>query len=460
MDTMSFQHQQREIGARRLSVASLVPGARGTVALLKRNRTTLAYGALLMFSFLYYARPEDFIPGMSYIPVGKISGGIALLGLLAGWGRRRTKIPLEIKLVLLLFFDLCLTVPFAFWRGGALDVVVNQFSKAAIVALLISMIVNTTDELRRMLWVQAAAVAAMTIASILIHPGGATRLSAVGAAFSNPNDFAVNIAINFPLCLAFLLAAKSILKKAVWLIVLLAMLYAVIATYSRSGFLALVICLLICLWEFGIKGKRPKFLVAAVLLGMVGVGFGLTTRNYTTRLSTLVEGNVRGSMDRGSMDARRELLDQSIELTLQHPLFGVGPGNFQAITESWHVTHNTYTELSSEAGIPALAIFLTIIGLAFRNLRRVRKAPGYKTNSELQLFTGALWAGLAAYLVGAAFSSTAYALFPYFMVAYTSALYRIGFSAESAGSSKPQPSLENSPNVKKPYGKQEQGALA
>src|SRR5450432_2313250 len=275
MDTMSFQHQQREIGARRLSVASLVPGARGTVALLKRNRTTLAYGALLMFSFLYYARPEDFIPGMSYIPVGKISGGIALLGLLAGWGRRRTKIPLEIKLVLLLFFDLCLTVPFAFWRGGALDVVVNQFSKAAIVALLISMIVNTTDELRRMLWVQAAAVAAMTIASILIHPGGATRLSAVGAAFSNPNDFAVNIAINFPLCLAFLLAAKSILKKAVWLIVLLAMLYAVIATYSRSGFLALVICLLICLWEFGIKGKRPKFLVAAVLLGMVGVGFGL-----------------------------------------------------------------------------------------------------------------------------------------------------------------------------------------
>ena len=165
-------------------------------------------------------------------------------------------------------------------------------------------------------------------------------------------------------------------------------------------------------------------------------------------------------MDRGSIDARRELLNQSIELTLKHPLFGVGPGNFQAITETWHVTHNTYTEFSSEAGIPALAIFLTIIGLAFRNLRRVRKAPDYKTNSQLRLFTGALWAGLSAYLVGAAFSSTAYALFPYFMVAYTSALYRIGFSVESAGGSNPQPARENSQNFKKPYGKQEQGALA
>lgn len=237
------------------------------------------------------------------------------------------------------------------------------------------------------------------------------------------------------------------------------MLYGVIATYSRSGFLALVICLLICLWEFGIKGKRPKFLAAAVLLGMVGVGFGLTTRNYTTRLSTLVEGNVRGSMDRGSMDARRDLLNQSIEITLQHPLFGVGPGNFQAITESWHVTHNTYTELSSEAGIPALVIFLTIIGLTFRNLRRVRKAPEYKTNSQLQLFTGALWASLSAYLVGAAFASTAYLLYPYFMVAYVSALCRIEFADSPSETRQPVPSIQNPRKPKNDYGKKEQQSL-
>ena len=439
-------------------MASPVASMQGSVVSPKRNRTTLAYWASLIFSFLYYARPEDFIPGLSYLPVAKISGGLALLGLVAGWGRRR-KIPLEIKLVLLLFFDLCLTIPFAFWRGGAFDIVVNQFSKAAIVGLLISMIVSTMAELRRLLWVQAAAVAVMTVASITVHPGDTTRLHALGAAFANPNDFAINVAINFPLCVAFLLAAKGTFKKAVWLIALVAMLYAVIATYSRSGFLAMVICLIICLWEFGIKGKRPQVLVAAFLLGIVGVGFGLTKPNYALRLSTLFEGRLEGSMDKGSLEARRELLNQSIKLTLQHPLFGVGPGNFQAITESWHVTHNTYTELSSEAGIPALAIFLTIIGLAFRNLRRVRKAPDYQTNSQLRLFTGALWAGLSAYLVGAAFASTAYLLYPYFIVAYVSALRRIEFADSTSEIRQPVPSIQNPRKPENDYGKKEQQSL-
>src|SRR5437899_9692326 len=46
-------------------------------------RAGVAYGALIVFSFLYYARPEDVIPGLSLIPWGKISGGIALLALIA-----------------------------------------------------------------------------------------------------------------------------------------------------------------------------------------------------------------------------------------------------------------------------------------------------------------------------------------------------------------------------------------
>ena len=178
-----------------------------------KRRGTVAYGALVTFSFLYYARPEDFIPGMAAIPVGKISGGLALAGLILSWGRLKGKMPLAIKLVLVLLVHMCITIPFAFWRGGAYDVVVNQFSKAAMVALLISMIVSSIGELRRLLWVQATAVSVMTIASILVHPsapsGGSTRLWGLGGVFSNPNDFAINIAINFPLCLAFLLGAKG-----------------------------------------------------------------------------------------------------------------------------------------------------------------------------------------------------------------------------------------------------------
>jgi len=424
---------------------------------------TFAYRALLTFSFLYFARPEDFIPGLAHIPIGKISGGLAILGLLLSWGKLKAKMPLAIKLVLVLLAHMCLTVVFAFWRGGAFDIVVNQFSKAAMVAVLVAMIVSTVDELRKLLWVQSASIAAMTIASIFIHPAGlgaSRRLWGVGGVFANPNDLAISIAINFPLCLALLLGAKGILKKLTWGVALLFLLYGVVATYSRSGLIAMVVCLIICVWEFGVKGRRPQLVVAAILLFMGGVAAGLSVPGYVTRIETLVEGNLKGSGDQGSLEARRELLMQSIQTTLQHPIFGVGPGNFQAYTKSWRVTHNTYTELSSETGLVGLGIFLAILYLTFRSLSKVPKTAAYKADPKIQLFTAALRAGLTAYIVGAAFASTSYTLYPYFMVAYVSALYKIATTPELNQDTQSVGKSLNSRNTRDLYGKQEQHALA
>jgi len=38
-----------------------------TAVVPEKQRKTLAYSALLTFSFLYFARPEDFIPGLAVI---------------------------------------------------------------------------------------------------------------------------------------------------------------------------------------------------------------------------------------------------------------------------------------------------------------------------------------------------------------------------------------------------------
>lgn len=427
----------------------------------EKRRKTLAYSALLVFSFLYFARPEDFIPGMAIIPVGKISGGLALLGLLLSWRKLGGKMPLEIKLVLVLLVHMCITVIFAFWRGGAFEVVRDEFSKAAIVAVLVSMIVVAVVELRQLLWVQAVSVAVMTIAAILIHPGGRTRLWGLGGVFANPNDFAINIAINFPLCLAFFFWKNGILRKLLWGTALLFLLYGVLATYSRSGLIAMVMCFMICIWEFGIRGKRPQVIVAAILVVMGAGALGITNPKYVARIQTLVQGgDVEGSGDNGSLDARRELLMESIRTSFQHPIFGVGPGNFQAITQSWHVTHNTYTELSSETGFPGLALFLAILFLTFRNLKRIRKTPAYRDDPQIRLFTSALRAGAAAYIVGACFASTSYTLFPYFMVAYVSALYKICSSPEWTQDKQPVGTSLNSRIAQTSYGKQEQHALA
>ncbi len=62
---------------------------------------------------------------------------------------------------------------------------------------------------------------------------------------------------------------------------------------------------------------------------------------------------------------------------------------------------------------------------SFRKVNKIRDLPGYAADENIRLWTSALWASLAAYMIGSMFASTEYNLFPYFMVGYVCALYRI-----------------------------------
>jgi O-antigen ligase len=78
-----------------------------------------------------------------------------------------------------------------------------------------------------------------------------------------------------------------------------------------------------------------------------------------------------------STQSRRELLRKSIKFTLQHPLFGVGPGMFTVAEDAdarangkrkgtWQGTHNSYTQVSSELGIPGALAYVAVIVLSIR----------------------------------------------------------------------------------------------
>ena len=410
----------------------------------RKARSSLAYRVLVLFSLFYFVRPEDFIPGLSIIPVGKITGGIALLALIfavPATGRRR--LPIELKVLLLLLAHMILCIPFAAWRGGAYDVVINKFSKGVIVAILIYMVATSVSEVRKLLAIQAGATALVAVASVLVHHTEYGRLMGIQkGVLENPNDLAINIAINFPLCVAFFLAAKKQQAKLFWAVGLLFMSWGVIATYSRSGLLAMVVTVAICVWEFGIRGKRTGILVGAVFAGVVALVVVAAMPNYLIRIESMVRGNIEGSGDRGSLEAREELLRDSLTIMARHPFFGVGPGNFSSYTQTWRVAHNTYTELGAETGVPGLFLFLLMVGLTLRKIKRVRKLPGYQNSADIRLWASALWAAMAAYLAGAMFDSTEYNLFPYFMVGYICAVYQIASAAQGDIDS-PQDELKN-----------------
>jgi len=204
-----------------------------------------------------------------------------------------------------------------------------------------------------------------------------------------------------------------------------------VLTYSRSGLLAFIISIVFCVWEYGIKGKRHYIVVATALILVMGLGVALSGSHYRARVESIFLGDVEGSGDKGSSEARKELLKRSSLLALTHPLVGVGPGCFPLVDQGWRVAHNTYTEVAAEAGIPALVLFVAAIGAAFRNLRRVSKSNWYRDDPEFRLFAQGLRAALAAYLVGAFFASTQYNLYIYVVVAYTCVVARIAFQAQA-----------------------------
>jgi len=131
---------------------------------------------------------------------------------------------------------------------------------------------------------------------------------------------------------------------------------------------------------------------------------------------------------------REELFKTSLGYTLRHPLFGVGPDQFAtAVSQDaarasehmpWLGTHNTYTQVSSECGIPALILYLAVIGLCLRsNLRLYRWARDRPECCELAGLSRCLLAGTLVYAVSAFFFHMAYSAYLPELAGFTVALH-------------------------------------
>jgi O-antigen ligase len=398
------------------------------------------------------ARPEDWIPGLQYVPLAKITGGLAVVALLFARRNNRQRLPREVILLILLLAQLWMTVPMSpVWRGGAFNTV-RDFTKVLPIVLTMALVVNTIKKLRWLILVQAASVA--TIAAATIWQGHQHRGRLEGALsgiYGNANDLAIVIAITAPVCLYFLFRSRSNLGKATWAVAILIMVYAVFLTASRSGVISLVVATSICLWEFAIRGRRRYLLVVTAVAGIafwVCAGNGVMSRFDGTAHAT----NAQQASAYDSAQQRRDLLVQSLKVTANHPLFGVGPGNFTVVSGHWLVTHNSYTQMSSEGGVLALVLYVMIVWRGFSNLAATKRLS--RSSEERRLLAGALRASLAAFIVGSFFASEAYQFFPYIFVAFTTALY--GISAHEAI----EKSARDKAVVKRPQVQENQSKLA
>jgi O-antigen ligase len=285
------------------------------------------------------------------------------------------------------------------------------------------LLVTNFEKLRTIIFIQAASVAVISVVAI-IKGHNTPRLGGfLGGIYDNSNDFAFAIVISLPFCLAFLLQAHGLIRKLMWMSCSIIMCLVLFLTASRSGFIDLVVAGSVCLWHFGVKGRRPQLLLASFIIGtVILVGAGGVLQNRFRAMS----GDVHSRVEQGaygSYEERRELMFKSFRAIADYPLFGIGVRNFMTYSGIWKEVHNSYLQIAAEGGIPALVLYVLFFWSGFANLRQLGKRKDLEPH--VVLLVGALHSSLVGFAVGALFCPEAYNFFPYFSVAQTSVILAI-----------------------------------
>lgn len=179
--------------------------------------------------------------------------------------------------------------------------------------------------------------------------------------FGQPNYLGLTIVFMFHLAYSFWLTYKNILVRAVVLAIMLLFVWVLMLTGSRAAFVSFAASL-VFYWLTG--ARKVGGLVA---LGLVAAAIAIASPEvFITRMSTL--GDVG---DDTSFMSRVELWRVGLDLVAQHPLTGVGLGNFRMFAPN--TEHNVFIQLASEMGLPAVFLWFWLMSRAFRGLWQARR---------------------------------------------------------------------------------------
>jgi O-antigen ligase len=389
---------------------------------------------LSAFYVVYCARPEDWFSALGIVPLAKITAIGALLAFMfsSSKGNRKFRdLPIESFFLLAM---ICVFLVSSFfspvWRGGALNHALD-FSKVYVVWVFTFLLLTDLAKFRRIIFIQAASVPVVCILSLAKGSSRPRLDSVMSGIYSNPNDLAFAIVLSLPFCLMFVLTARGKFRKLLWILGMLAMATALLKTASRGGFITLIVAGIVCLWHFGIKGRR--FYLIAVSVTAILVLMPISGGIMQERLSSLWSDQLTTHQEKTaqeSLEQRQFLVKRAIEGIEHYPLLGIGVQNFETYSTVWREVHVTYLQVAVEGGIPSLILYLMFFSRGFWNLRQLFKRK--KLSPELKLFLAALHSSLVGFAVGALFSPEAYQFFPYFTVAYTSALLALVKEGERA----------------------------
>ncbi|MBZ5725180.1 MAG: O-antigen ligase family protein [Acidobacteriia bacterium] len=317
-------------------------------------------------------------------------------------------------------FAICMViaVPFSTWRGGSFGLTLSYLEKDFIMLFVVAGLALTWAECKLMMSCAVLGGLVNVLSAPLFQGGDDGRLGLEFGSIANANDYAAHLLFILPFLLwAVLNRGSAKILRVAALFAIAGGAYMVLRTASRGGEIALGVELLaVFLWATAttrlVIGVLAPFLLAASL--------ALMPPATLQRLRSFSTDDPLASQEAlESSNARRYLLGKSIEYTFTHPIVGVGPGQFSAYEGGhntvlgshglWHETHNSYTQVSSECGIPALLFFVAGIGSTFLLLRRTyRQARARPDCRDIAVATFCLMVALAGFCTAITFLTFGY----------------------------------------------------
>jgi len=355
----------------------------------------LGFWLLIFLVVAFFSRFLD--TTIPHVHLPGIAQGLALaIVVVTGAFMRGAKSKIALCMVLLTLWILA-GVPTSYWRSGSMDLIIHSWMKVLLDFFTVSCLIVTVKQVRQIMFALGIGAA---IGSVMLSISSRTtggRLVAEAGTFANSNEIAISLLIGLP-CLWLMMADSRAgrFRKAVVFGVIVIVLSILLKTGSREGLITLSVLGAAMFLHASMAGKVKLLAVAGLTAALfVTLLPPILKLRYLTMFSSKisVQSDQEATMAEsaaGSTANRLSLLKNAASVTLNHPLFGVGLGNFApySVKEAndagfrgdWHGTHNTYLEFFSETGIPGGLLYIAALVLAFKETNAVyRRARRLKS---------------------------------------------------------------------------------
>jgi O-antigen ligase len=300
-----------------------------------------------------------------------------------------------------------------------------------LIFIVIVNVVNTERRLKGILFLALASGFFLSFSAFNAYRLGLAtvegyRVGGIGTGmFGNSNDMALHFVTLVPIAVALLFSSRRLPFKIGYGVCAVLMIIGIVVTFSRGGFIGLLLALGVLAWKLG---RRHRLGIALLMCLLVLMFLVLAPGTYINRLASIFIPSLDAV---GSSDQRQALLWRSIEVAVRHPLLGIGMGNFHIVSIRELVSHNGYTQVAAEMGMAALIFYTLFMVSPLRRLRQIeRETFEARTNSRFYYLAIGLQSSLVGYMVCSFFASVAYSWYVYYLVGYAVCLRRL-YEAET-----------------------------